>query len=266
MCTLVVLRRPGHPWPLLMAANRDEMRDRAWRPPSRHWPGRPNTVAGQDQLGGGSWLGINDFGVVAGILNRTGSLGPQQGKRSRGELVLAALDHRDASAAATILTRIAPDDYRSFNMVVADRRTAYWVRHRGQERAAAERTPAIEAFELPPGLSMLTSCDRNDPASARIRTYLPRFEAATPPDPRKGTWGNWKRLLAGRRFDDADGPQGAMTVIADNGFETVSSSLIALPGPPQSARGKPAQPVWLFAAGRPDCTPFEEVTLQGPPK
>ena len=52
-----------------------------------------------------------------------------------------------------------------------------------------------------------------------------------------------------------------MTVITDSGFETVSSSLIALPGPPQSARAKPAKPVWLFAPGRPDRTSFEEVAL-----
>ncbi|MGY9055065.1 MAG: NRDE family protein, partial [Alphaproteobacteria bacterium] len=36
MCTVVILRRPGHAWPLLMAANRDEMRGRAWSPPGRH--------------------------------------------------------------------------------------------------------------------------------------------------------------------------------------------------------------------------------------
>ena len=42
---------------------------------------------------------------------------------------------------------------------------------------------------------------------------LARFEAAAAPDPRKGTWGAWKRLLASRRFDPEDGPQGAMTIL-----------------------------------------------------
>ncbi len=261
MCTLVVLRRPGHPWPLLIAANRDEMRDRPWRPPGRHWPARPGVVAGLDELGGGSWLGVNDAGLVAGILNRTGSLGPGEGKRSRGELVLAALDHKDASSAATALSRIDPNKYRSFNMVVADRGAAYWLRHPAEAPAPGEPLPTVEAFELPRGLSMLTARDRNDPASPRIRAYLPRFEAAAPPDPRKGTWGAWKRILAAHRFNPADGPQGAMTVVTDSGFETVSSSLIALPGLPQSARTKPAKPVWLFAPGRPDQNAFEEVEL-----
>ena len=90
------LRRPGTAWPLVLAANRDELASRPARPPARHWPDRAEVVAGLDVQAGGSWLGINDHGVVAGVLNRTGTLGPAAGKRSRGELVLEALDHADA--------------------------------------------------------------------------------------------------------------------------------------------------------------------------
>ena len=60
MCTLVILRRPDHPWPVMIGANRDEMIGRPWLPPARHWPDRPEVVAGHDELAGGSWLGIND--------------------------------------------------------------------------------------------------------------------------------------------------------------------------------------------------------------
>ena len=74
MCTLVILRRPDHSWPVLIGANRDEMIDRASKPPGRHWPDRPELVAGLDLLAGGSWLGINDWGVAAAVLNRHGSL------------------------------------------------------------------------------------------------------------------------------------------------------------------------------------------------
>ena len=76
MCTVVILLRPGHAWPVLIAANRDEMLSRPWQPPAAHWPDRPGVVAGLDELAGGSWLGINREGVLAGILNRRGSLGP----------------------------------------------------------------------------------------------------------------------------------------------------------------------------------------------
>ena len=91
MCTVVLLIRPGHAWPLLLAANRDERLDRAWDPPAAHWPDQPDVVAGRDRSGGGTWMGVNQAGVVAAVLNRQGSLGPAPGKRSRGELPLLAL-------------------------------------------------------------------------------------------------------------------------------------------------------------------------------
>src|SRR5947209_6598127 len=131
MCTLVILRRPGHRWPVLIGANRDEMIDRASKPPGRHWPDRPELVAGLDILAGGSWLGVNDWGVAAAVLNRDGSLGPAPDRRSRGELVLEALDHADAAAAARALADLEPAAYRSFNLIVADSRDAFWLRHDG---------------------------------------------------------------------------------------------------------------------------------------
>jgi uncharacterized protein with NRDE domain len=133
MCTLVILRRPGHDWPLILAANRDEMIDRPWQPPARHWPDRPQVLAGLDELAGGTWLGLNDDGVVAAVLNRRGSLGPEDGMRSRGELVLEALDHAEAEAAAGALMHLDPRAYRSFNLVIADAENCYWLRNRGVE-------------------------------------------------------------------------------------------------------------------------------------
>jgi len=73
MCTLVILRRPDHSWPVIIAANRDEMIDRPWLPPAHHWPDRPEAVGGLDVLAGGSWLAVNRHGVAAGILNRVGT-------------------------------------------------------------------------------------------------------------------------------------------------------------------------------------------------
>src|SRR5512134_529886 len=102
MCTLVLLRRPADAWPLLIAANRDEMAERPWLPPERHWRDRPHVTAGLDLLGGGSWLGVNDTGVIAAVLNRINTLGPARGRRSRGELPLVAL----AAATAREATRM----------------------------------------------------------------------------------------------------------------------------------------------------------------
>ena len=252
MCTLVILRRPDHPWPVTLAANRDEMVDRPWAAPGRHWADRPEVVAGLDRTAGGSWLGLNDHGVVAAILNRRGSLGPAPGKRSRGELVLEALDHPDALAAAEALAELDPAAYRSFNMVVADNRDAYWLRNRGAPEARV-----IEVAPIPDGLSMLTAYDLNDPASPRIARHRADFEAAAAPDPwardsQGGDWAAWQAILA----RGEPGSEAAMTV-ERGGFQTVSSSLLALPAPGLAGPGgTPWRPVWLFAPGRPDRTPY----------
>ncbi|HEX5078934.1 MAG TPA: NRDE family protein [Geminicoccaceae bacterium] len=276
MCTVVLLRRPRAPWPLLLAANRDELRSRPWRPPARHWPDRPEVVAGLDVQAGGSWLGVNDDGVVAAVLNRVGSLGPAIGKRSRGELVLEALDHADAATAASALTDLNPEAYRPFNLLVADRRDAFWLRHAGglprfgyRDRSGAWQevdapwlprgegrsevsAPAVECTPLPEGCSMLTARDLNDATSPRVRAFLPRFQQAAPPDPGVDDWQAWIGLL-GRRADPGAAPGDGMTIETEGDFGTVCSSLIALP-----ARGAP---IMKFAAGPPDRTPFERVAL-----
>jgi hypothetical protein len=251
MCSVVILRRPGHEWPVLFAANRDEMAARPWAPPGRHWADRPNAVAGLDKLAGGSWLGLNDEGVLAAVMNRIDSLGPAPDRRSRGELVLEALDHADARSAADALKALDPVAYRPFNLVIADNRDAFWLRNLGH------REGWIDVWELPPGLSMITAYDRNDPASGRIRSYLPRFEAAPVPDPTTGDWAAWESLLASREFAAGGNPTDAMAIVTDWGFETVSSALIALPAP----SAPPRRPVWRFAPGRAGEFPFEDVRL-----
>jgi len=226
---------------LIAAANRDEMQDRPWRGPGRWWDDRPETIAGQDILAEGSWLGINDFGVMAAVLNRAGTLGPLASKRSRGELVLEALDHADADQAAQALSGLAAGSYRPFNLVIADNCTAFWLRNDGSR---------VVSHRIPPGLHMLTERDLDDPASPRIAAHLDRFRAVPTPDPDTGDWESWTRMLS------ESGDEAAMCFTRPDGFGTVSSSLIALPAP-----GAEADPVWRFAPGRPDRTPFEPVVF-----
>jgi len=246
MCTLVILLRPGHDWPLILAANRDERTDRAWRAPGRYWPARPGVLAGLDEQAGGSWLGVNDQGLVAAVMNRTGTLGAQPGKRSRGELVLQALDHPDARTAARALVGLDPQSYRPFNLVVGNALGAFWLRHAGPPGGG------IEMVAVPSGLNMLTAHDLSDSRSPRIRTYLPRFRAAEAPDPDAGDWAAWIELLASRACDEGEGPTAAMNVQTDAGFGTLSGALIALPAPSHRQRG----PIWRFAAGPPHAAPY----------
>lgn len=243
MCTLVLLRRPQHPWPIVLAANRDELRSRRSLPPGPHWPDRPGVVAGFDLEAGGSWLGLNAAGVLAAVLNRRGSLGRAAGKRSRGELVLEALAHATAEAAARALSDLDPDAWRPFNLVVADIERAFWLRHAGDG--------VLGCRPLPEGLSMLTAAELNDPSCARIAHYRPRFTRSLP-DPDRGDFAGWQALLADPGPAQGD-PHQAMCICTDGDYGTVSSSLIALPADPARL------PIWLFADGPPDRTPFQSV-------
>ena len=243
MCTVILLLRPGHAWPVLIAANRDERLDRPWDPPGAYWPEQPEVVAGRDRLGGGTWMAMRD-GLVAAVLNRPGSLGPAPNKLSRGGLPLMALQHGSAAGAFDAMLALDGELYRSFNMVLADRRSAYFVRGLGRGRP--------EGWALAPGLHIVTAHDPNDVSSPRTKAHLPRFAAAAAPDPARGEWAEWQALLADRSGARA----AALNVPPRDGFGTVCSSLAGLP-----AEGAP---VWLFAAGPPDRAAFTPVALAAP--
>jgi hypothetical protein len=240
VCTVVLLIRPGHAWPLVLAANRDERLDRAWDPPAAWWPEHPGVVAGRDRTGGGTWMGLNRHGMIAAVLNRRGSLGPAPGKRSRGELPLLALAQPTAEQASQAIAALDDGQWRGFNLVVADAAGAMFLRGLGHGHPQVQR--------LSPGLHMVTAHDPDDLNSPRVARHLPRFAAAPPPDPVHG-WSAWQELLS----DQAGEAAQQLNVVPRGGFGTTCSSLVALP-----AEGPP---VWLFAAGPPHAAPFQSVGI-----
>ena len=216
-----------------IGANRDERIDRAWDPPGNHWPEYPGIVAGRDRSAGGTWLGLNRHGMMAAVLNRHGTLGPQAGKRSRGELPLLALAESSLDAAAAKIQSLDAGAYRSFNFVIADAARA--ILFRGLESGAPD------PHNLGPGTWMITSGEANDLALPRIARHLPKFEAAPA--------AAWPALLA----DNTPPEDSALNIPPHYGFATVSAAVITL--------SKTASPVWLFAAGPPHAAAFQPVTL-----
>ena len=184
-------------------------------------------------------MAVGRFGVVAAVLNRPGSLGPMPGKRSRGVLPLLATQHRSARAAAAAVAELDGRAYRSFNLVIADRRSVWFVRNNDD----GKRTISM----LPAGLHMVTVHDPDDLASPRVARHLPRFQAAALPQP--PDWGDWPALLA----DAAPPREAALAVPPFNGFGTVCSSLLAI-----SATG---QVTWCFAPGAAGQASFNRVPL-----
>ncbi len=123
MCLCVFHHRPGHEWPLLLVANRDEFLDRPAQ--AMHWwdrtehPAAP-VLAGRDLKAGGTWLASDLAGRIALLTNiRPGHLG-HTGSRSRGELPLAFLQqpHSITRFHQSVLPTI--DEYGGFNLVLFD--------------------------------------------------------------------------------------------------------------------------------------------------
>jgi hypothetical protein len=241
VCTVLLLLRPDAAWPLLIGTNRDERRDRAFEPPARHWPDAPGIVGPRDVLGGGSWFGVNDDGVVATLVNGMQRLGPLPGKASRGELVLRMLREHDAAAAARVAAAIPVEQYRGFTLLLADRTAAFAV-------TCDERT--IGVTELAPGYHMVTPDGCDVPSSPRFAAHFGALRTAPPPSPSDGDWSSWIDLLT---RTDADDPHRATFVPDTDGFGTVAGTLLALP----ADRSQP--PALLFANGPPGVAPYEPV-------
>jgi hypothetical protein len=150
---------------------------------------------------------------------------------------LLALEHSTASAAGAAIVALDGGLWRPFNMVLADRTGAVFVRGVGYGRP--------EAAPLPLGVSMVTACDPNDLQSPRTARHLPRFRAAEPAGPTD--WGRWREILADRSGAFAE----QINVEPHGGFGTVCASFVSLP-----ATGRP---IWWFALGPPHEAEFQPV-------
>lgn len=116
MCTLAfVVPPPGGV--LQVAANRDEFLARPAAPPERSADGR--WLAPRDLQAGGTWLGLNAAGLFVGVTNRAGRP-PDRSRRSRGLLVLEALESPDAESLHRRLAGLDACAYNGFHLAYAD--------------------------------------------------------------------------------------------------------------------------------------------------
>lgn len=108
MC-LITWAWKAHPrYQLILAANRDEFKD---RPTERahFWPDAPDILAGRDLRAGGTWLGITRQGRFAAITNHRDMRKVRPQGPSRGLLVREALE-RDIDPSTT-------SGYAGFNLL-----------------------------------------------------------------------------------------------------------------------------------------------------
>jgi len=170
VCLLVFAWQTAPDLPLMVAANRDERIDRPARSLCVLREAHPRILGGLDELAGGTWLAVNEHGVVAGLTNRPSPGGRDPTKRSRGALPLIAASHRSAEEGVDALRRrVRPGEYNPAWMLVGDRRSLFYV------ELALDRPPAVRSLE--PGTYVLENVALGEP-SPKVERILSMMEAA----------------------------------------------------------------------------------------
>jgi uncharacterized protein with NRDE domain len=127
MCLLVVCFHVVPDIPLVVAANRDERLARPATSITVLQEHDPAILGGRDQVAGGTWLAVNERGVVAGLTNRPATDGRDPNRRSRGELPLLLAAEPSAKAATLAFsTKVDPSSYNPAWLLVGDRESLFY--------------------------------------------------------------------------------------------------------------------------------------------
>jgi uncharacterized protein with NRDE domain len=250
MCTLLILYRPNNKWPLILAGNRDEMKNRPWLPPGKHWANYNGIIAGKDITAGGSWLGLNNRGLVATVLNRSNSLGPNTSKNSRGNLIIDILKNETLDSALSYIKFLDNTKWKPFNLFIANNKKAYWIKSTEKDK--------ISINIIPEGRHFLDSYDLNSNQSERYLNNKNKFESLNDPNPEKPEWDEWINFLANKSYPK-DKPLAAMNITDKfkKNYGTLSSSIIALPA--DNGLNNNIKPLFLFSDISPDNNKFYNI-------
>ena len=168
MCTLLLWKRRHPRYSLIAAANRDEFLDRPATGPTR-LSDDPLIVGGRDLTAGGTWLAVNEAGILVALTNRRGAGSHDPSRRSRGRLVLEVATSQSMADASERLTHIDARLYNPFIIVAADASTAM---------VASGGSGGLNVTTISDGAHAVTNWDLDSeatPKSVRARDLARKF-------------------------------------------------------------------------------------------
>ena len=126
MCLILLAWRQHADYPLVVAANRDELHA---RPAERagFWKDHPEILAGRDLEAKGTWMGVSRADRFAAVTNYRGGK-DVNAKDSRGALVSTFL--QNAFPPGEYVTGLDPASYSGFNLLVSNRKELWWLSNR----------------------------------------------------------------------------------------------------------------------------------------
>lgn len=221
MCLIVIAWRARAGKPLIVAANRDEWRERPTQA-AHWWPDHPELFAGRDLRAGGTWMGVTRGGRFAAVTNFRDPSEKRSTARSRGTLVTDFL--LDPRGPEEFLRALAPSagEYNGFNLLVGDGESLWYFGSReGEARAVQPGVHGLSNHLLDEPwpkvvrgrMAMEAALHDGDPAP-RLFDMLSDGEGA--PDaalPQTGVGIAWERRLAAPLIVGADYGTRASTVL-----------------------------------------------------
>ena len=222
MCLIVVAWRARAGLPLVVAANRDEWRDRPAEP-AHWWPDQPSILAGRDLQAGGTWMGVTREGRFAAVTNFRDPSDRRSTARSRGGLVTEFLLSAESPPAylAAVARRAA--EYNGFNLLAGDGETLWYLGSR--EGGARPIAPGVHGLsnhvldEPWPKVvrgrrAMERALEGTDPVPALFELLGDAEGAPDAELPRTGVGLEWERRLASALITGPDYGTRASTVLA----------------------------------------------------
>ncbi|MGO8872929.1 MAG: NRDE family protein [Acidimicrobiales bacterium] len=257
MCLLVFAWQTDPDCPLVVAANRDERLDRPAHSLCVLQKENPRILGGRDDLAGGTWLAVNEHGVVAGLTNRPSPGGRDPTKRSRGELPLMLASQRSAEAGvAELVRRVQTGQYNPAWLLVGDRESLYYLE-------LASDLPLL-VRQLSPGIHVLENVGLGEPSLKvdRVWALLSMADSANS----RSLWTALPSVLAdhtiplapevGQRENDAvvRRPDTLAACVHTEDYGTRSAALVRVSSDPGT------RPEMLVADGPSCTTQFIDVT------
>jgi uncharacterized protein with NRDE domain len=210
-------------YPLLVAANRDEHYDRPSAAP-QVLLGPLKILAGRDLRVGGTWLGVNEYGLVVGILNRrlNGIEPTRTNARSRGLLCMDLLALKSASDGRDFVAA-HDQQYNPFTVMFADRGTAFVTYNVG---------PELITRPLARGLHVFSSAAEIDLHSIKADRAREKFaRALNRPGADHARPADWiaplQPVLSDHSLDNGSEDPGDAICVHRDSSGTVSSTIIA---------------------------------------
>ena len=229
MCLIAIAWQARRGLPLLVAANRDEWRERPTKA-AHWWPERPELLAGRDLQAGGTWMGVTRGGRFAAVTNFRDPSDKRSTARSRGTLVTEFLVGNDTPARFLSNLSARAHEYNGFNLMVGDGASLFYFGSReGQPRAIEPGIHAISNHLLDePWPKVVAAQVAMDEALTAVDPVPPLFtmlsDSAVPSDedlPKTGVGVEWERRLAAALITGDDYGTRASTVLAITGHGEV---------------------------------------------